>query len=218
MALSGIGTTRTYWDAVGVNPAERTQDEGLTGILGAQSAAASTDELELSDAARALSEAESRAAERQGPLHLGGLDFPRTIPEMERAQEQAALNVEGKLTVLFAEHGIDTSKEIRLQMAGDGRVIVANDHPQKAEIEKFFTDDESLRNEFARMSGLTDLLASAQEAIAFQKAYAKNPQAAVEQYWYLFDSAMDASVSMRIAGNQFQTLYERPGLAPVIFG
>ena len=50
-----------------------------------------------------------------------------------------------------------------------------------------FKDNEDLRNIFVKIQSFTEVLESGREAIAFQKAYVKDPQAAVAQYSYLFN-------------------------------
>jgi hypothetical protein len=56
------------------------------------------------------------------------------------------------------------------------------------------------------------------EAIAFQQAYARDPQAAVAQYWYLFNSDTKASASLAIQGDSYQAMYGRAGLGFEVIG
>lgn len=121
--------------------------------------------------------------------------------------QQSLSSVRGRLQALFDENDIDTTRPIDLQVGPDGRLIVANDHPQKAEIEELVNSNETLRNEFARLSSLTRLIAAGREAAEFQAAYAKDPRAAVAQYSYLFDSAIQPTVTLRILGDQYESLY-----------
>jgi hypothetical protein len=143
---------------------------------------------------------------------------PITIDDMLAAQQKAQTKVEAKLDKLFAQQGIDTSQEIRLQVGADGQVVVTNDHPQREQIQQMFADDPQLRNDFVQAQSLAEMVGSAQEGAAFQKAYAQDPEAAVAQYWYLFDSAMKSDTSMVIKGDSYQMLYARPGMEPVEIG
>lgn len=140
---------------------------------------------------------------------LAQLELP-TLENQQRAQRV----VQAKLDRLFSANGIDTSQEIRLQVAGDGQVIVANQHPQKAQIEEFFRQDPGLRDDFAKFSAMTSCVAAAQEASAFQAAYARNPYAAVAQYSHLF-SDTPTSTTLSIRDGQYHALWQRLGRSAV---
>ena len=140
------------------------------------------------------------------PLYLRSqLELP-TRENQERAQSV----VQAKVDRLFAQNGIDTSQEVRLQVAGDGQVIVTNDHPQKAQIEALFKQDPELRNDFAKFSCLTSAAAAGREASAFQAAYARDPYSAVSRFSSLFSGArMDTTLS--IQNGEYQAFWERAG-------
>jgi hypothetical protein len=125
--------------------------------------------------------------------------------------DKTLADVQSKLGKLFEEKGIDTSKAIKLRVDADGQVIVANDNPQKAQIEQLFKDDPSLRDEFVQFTAMSEFLAAAREAQAFQAAYAKDPTAAVSQYSYLFNSNNKGTLSLSILGDKYQALFERTG-------
>lgn len=138
------------------------------------------------------------------------------IENFQEAADQAFENVQSKLTKLFKEKHIDTSKEIKLQVGADGQVIVANNHPQKAAIEQLFKDDPSLRDEYVKFTAFSEMVAAGQEAEAFQQAYAKNPVAAVAKYSYLFDTKNKGMLSMSILGDKYQSIFERNGKEAVV--
>lgn len=137
--------------------------------------------------------------------------------DLDALQRQAQSAVASKLDSLFDRHDIDTSQEIRLQTDACGKVIVTNNHPQKEQIEKFFEDDPELRNEFVKSQSLAEIVAAAREAVAFQKAYAKNPQAAVAQFGYLFSATSRTSVTFSIRGDHYQTLCQYLGGPSYVF-
>lgn len=228
MGLHGVlaGYSR-YLGTVGTSSTEETQRSGPTNlleVLSEQNSSGGGDILDISPEAELAAIALERQLAAGLPLRSQGLfgeagaDGRITLDEMEQLQQEALSSVQSRLTSLFAKQGIDTSSEIQLKVASDGRVIVANNHPQKAEIEKLFADDPELRNEFVKMTSLTEMVGSAQEAAAFQKAYAKNPSAAVAQYDYLFGQTDPADVSLRIQGNEFKASYERFGTAMITVG
>jgi hypothetical protein len=173
------------------------------------------DLLEISAEARTVAD----AAEQPSSLKDGLpplFDFVKpgeavTLEDLERAQREAQGEVQQELDALLVRDGIDTSREIRLQVAGDGQVIVTNDHPERAEIERLFRDDPELRNNFVKSTSLAETVAAGREAVAFQAAYARDPYAAVAQYSRLFDATAGPTVTLSILGDQYQTLFERPG-------
>jgi hypothetical protein len=138
------------------------------------------------------------------------------IDNLQEAADQAFAKVQSKLNKLFKQYGIDTSKEIKLQVGSDGQVIVANDHPQKKQIEQLFKDDPTLRDDFVKFSVLSETIAASQESLAFQEAYAKDPVAAVAKYSYLFDANNKGVLSMSILSDKFQSLFERAGKDPLV--
>jgi len=223
----GLAGYSRYLGTVGASSTEDTQSSVPTNLvesLSDQSSSGGGDILDISPEAELAANALERRLAGGLPLGLKGLfgeagaDGRMTLDEMEQLQQETLSSVQSRLTSLFAEEGIDTSSEIQLKVASDGRVIVANNHPQTAEIESLFADDPELRNEFARMVSLTEMVGAAQEAAAFQKAYAMNPNAAMTQYKYLFDQTDPAEVSLRIQGNEFKASYERFGVAMITVG
>jgi len=89
---------------------------------------------------------------------------------------------------LFSDNNIDMSKEIRLGTDSNGRVIVINNHPDKAKIEKIFEERGDLSNIFRKISSLDGLVKRSNVFSAFQQAYSKNPKAAVAQFSFLFNN------------------------------
>jgi len=138
--------------------------------------------------------------------------------DLEAAQEKAQASIQAKLKQRFASAGIDTSQEIRLQMGADGQVYVTNDNPQREQIQQLFVDDPSLRDEFCEFQCLTETVGAIHDGIAFQQAYARDPKAAVAQYWYLFNSATQSSASLVIQGDSYQTLYGCAGRGFEVIG
>lgn len=214
MGISGItsGLGR-YAGSVGSMLAERARRAASTSPT--DSTATQNDDgdtLEISPEAEAL--AGSTGSTLLGAANSlfgdAGADGTITLNELETLQQEAMSSVKGRLAFVFAKNKIDTSKEIRLQVGSDGGIVVANDHPQKAEIEKLVNGDEQLRNDYVRMTSLTETVGSIKEAAAFQAAYAKDPYAAVAQYSHLFNQTRKGSVTMSILGDQYTSLYTSP--------
>jgi len=63
----------------------------------------------------------------------------------------------GALNAKLEEAGIDTSQRITLARDADGKVIVANDHPDKEEIEQLFEDTPVLTQAFNSLAEQSEL-------------------------------------------------------------
>lgn len=204
---SGYGRYPNLLGASSTEDSRRSSVPNLLDILNKQSDAG--DILEISAEAELLAnmtEHASPAGLLLGARSLLG-DVGDGVVSFKALHRESLSSVKGSLQALFAENAIDTTRPIDLQVGPDGRLIVANNHPQKAEIEELVNRDETLRNKFARLNSLTSLIAAGREAAAFQAAYAKDPRAAVAQYSYLFDSAIQPAVTLRILGDQYESLY-----------
>jgi hypothetical protein len=219
MGISAVASSIRHQSAyLSTASAEYGRNSGS--VDGSTSSATSTtdDILDISPAGEAAADAAT-----QQPLglrslfDLSGGDGCVTIDDLESLQKKTLEMVQGRLQSLFEQNGIDTSREIRLQVGASGQVIVANDHPQKAQIEKLFADDPTLRDQYVKLTSLTETLGAAQEAIAFQKAYAEDPYAAVAQFSYLFNPSSKAGVSLSILGDKFDAVYERAGAETMRF-
>ena len=110
--------------------------------------------------------------------------------------------LDARLREAFRDAGIDTSAQIRLQVGYDGHVAVANDHPQRDEIEQIFADNPDLRNHFAEVASLSEVIRAGEEASAFQQAYADDPDAAIAEFWHLFSGQRRPDFSLLIGGDE----------------
>mgnify|MGYP000863006740 CR=1 FL=1 len=109
-----------------------------------------------------------------------------SLNELEGLLRKKSAVLKEDLDSLFERTGIDNTDEICLTVGYDGSVLVNGEHPDKAAIEKLFADDPGLSNRFREVSGLAEIIRAGQEGVEFQKAYAQDPIAAVEQFSYLF--------------------------------
>ncbi|HEX3012380.1 MAG TPA: hypothetical protein VHQ70_10200 [Syntrophomonadaceae bacterium] len=107
--------------------------------------------------------------------------------DIQKELDEDLANFKATINKIFKQLGIDSSIPVELQVDQQGYVRVTNNHPDKEKVEQMFKENEDLRNTYVKIQSFTDLLESGRETIAFQKAYAKNPQAAVAQYSYLFN-------------------------------
>lgn len=159
------------------------------------------DELSLSPVAR------GKQAARTAEL-LQWDAKPIEVADMRRDYEQKLAGLESRLQVVFAKAGIETSPPFQLQTDSEGRVRVAGDHPQKAQIEQLFVDSPSLRDDFVEVNAKADFLRAADEAMAFQRAYAEDPEAAVKRFSYLFDSDRKPTFQLTVSGDKYDVGFQ----------
>jgi hypothetical protein len=138
------------------------------------------------------------------------------LDSFQKAADRLRADLQAKLSELFKEKGIDSSKEIDLQVGADGQVIVANDNPQKTQIEQLFKDNPSLRDEFVQFTTISELAAVGRETQSFQNAYAQDPVTATAKYSYLSNSDNKGTLSLSILGDKYQTLFQRAGQDPLV--
>jgi hypothetical protein len=170
-----------------------------------------SDILDLSPQSQAAADNLTGSTDNNLASLLSSLFGNNSLDGIQSTADQLLSSIQSELSKLFKDNGIDTSKEIDLQVGADGQVIVANDNPQKAQIEQLFKDDPKLRDAYVQFTATSELAAAAREASAFQTAYAKDPTTAVAQYSYLFDSNNQPTLSLSILGDKYQALLERSG-------
>lgn len=107
--------------------------------------------------------------------------------DIQKELDEDLVSFKATINKMFKQLGINNSTPVELQVDQQGYVRVTNNHPDQEKIEQMFKDNEDLRNTYVKIQSFTEVLESGYEAIAFQNAYAKNPQAAVAQYSYLFN-------------------------------
>jgi hypothetical protein len=118
-------------------------------------------------------------------------------------ENSAALGSE--INSLLAAQGVDTSQPIDLTMDSEGKIRVANDHPDKEKIEKILAENPEIRNKFAQVSAVGHLLEAVEEHMEFAEEYARNPEAALEKYAHLF-STVKKAFSVRLEGGTLSSV------------
>lgn len=174
---------------------------GATSTAVEDAANSDGDELSLSPVAR------GKQAARTAELLQWNAE-PLQVADMRRDYEQKLAGLESRLEVAFAKAGIDRSPPFQLQTDAEGKVRVAGDHPQKAQIEQLFVDNPSLRDDFVEVNAKGDFLRAADEAMAFQRAYAEDPEAAVKRFAYLFDSHRKVTFQLTVSGDKYDVGFQ----------
>jgi len=120
---------------------------------------------------------------------------PITITKMKAFATEQLDTFASKFRALMHANDIDTSQPIELgHEPGTGRLIVTNDHPEAEKIEALLEDRPDLRNMYTGATSALSLTKHVEEHVKFAAAYAQNPQAAVAQHAYLFNTRWDTSV------------------------
>lgn len=131
------------------------------------------------------------------PLFKYADDGVITGDEMRLELAEAKSEYLSRLKTAMAAHGLEASQPFRLTSDAQGQVRVVGEHPGKAQIEALFAEDPQLTQAFHRTSAIAHLIANAEEAIAFQQAYAQDPRAAVARYASLFNTTLSTTMMLR---------------------
>lgn len=194
MRISGSNGALPLWALTGANAAN---GAGTAGATGSKTTGPGSDELTLSAEALQLADELGGLPKLPGTRADGSIH----IEDIRERTKHNMADLQSRLDSLFITNNIDTSTPVQLQMGADGQLFVANDHPQKAEIEKLLTTNPAIRTRFAQISSDTTMVKAADEAVAFQAAYRRNPQAALAQFAHLFDADRpQPTVSIKIGG------------------
>ncbi|MGD2093836.1 MAG: hypothetical protein PVH77_02400 [Phycisphaerales bacterium] len=133
---------------------------------------------------------------------------PITLEDIKSWASRGLNEFNGRFRTMLSKNGIDMTKPITLgHERGTGKLIVTNDHPQAQEIEELLEDNFELSNMY---TGITNALSFAkhfEEHLEFADAYEQNPQAAVAQYSYLFNTHWDVDISFLDGG--YDVTYNR---------
>lgn len=133
---------------------------------------------------------------------------PITLKDMKAFAEKKLDSFGEGFRALMRGNDIDMSEPITLAHEyGTGRVVVTNDHPQADKIEELLAKNPDLSNQYTAATSTLALIKHGEEHSKFAQAYAKDPQAAVAQYAYLFDTRWDTCVTF--AGDDADVAYNR---------
>ena len=156
--------------------------------------AAGQDILTLSSQGRGVLELASLFAAESGESITGD-----TITEFG---EKKLAEFGQQLRAMMRGNGIDTSIPVTLgHEYGTGRVIVTSDHPDAEKIENLINNNLELRNTYTAATNALEFARHAAEHTKFAEAYAANPQMAVAQYAYLFNTSWQAEVTFSDEGH-----------------
>lgn len=135
-----------------------------------------------------------------------------TGEDIRRERDEALADVKGRLKRLLDDAGIKPPRKI--EVTPTGPIVVESDHPQKQEIEALIQKDPTLDQEIRKVLSMSSIIHSFEEAIPFQKAYAKDPEAAVKQYAYLFDDRWTIVSSLIFDARDFYRVESERRLKP----
>lgn len=124
-----------------------------------------------------------------------------TGDDMRRERDELLADVKARLKRILTAAGLTPPRKV--EIAPNGMIVIENDNPNKAEIESLIQNDGMLDQELRKVLSLSTLIKNFEEAIPFQKAYEKDPKAAVQQYSYLFDDRWTQVSSLIFNSEEF---------------
>lgn len=116
-----------------------------------------------------------------------------------------------KLTEILAQSGIDTSKEIDLEVDAKGNVVVSNDNPQKQQIENAINSDPTLKE---AVTQYLDFLATAAPTLSSSQSQVSSY---LQQLWAAYggnsgsdttSSDSTGSLTLKLQGDAYQATYQ----------
>jgi len=173
----------------GARPAEGTDETPSTG-----------DSVTLSSQAQGLSQLPSLFGVEPGQ--------PITLDDLKAFADEKLKEFAKRFKALLEANGIDTSRPITLgHEYGTGRVIVTSDHPEADKIERLLAKNFDLCNTYTAATSTLEIVKHGEDHSRFAKAYEANPQAAVAQFSYLFNTRWNAEATF--TGDEYSVNYSR---------
>lgn len=123
--------------------------QGATAGIATGSASGNTTTSDTSSSSKADAATWSSVAKA---LSQSDSDYVSPILPLKSQNEALQQQLTQTLASKFDELGIDTSKPITLKLGSDGKVKVANDHPDKEAIESLFAKTDVLTQAFTALA------------------------------------------------------------------
>ncbi len=101
---------------------------------------------------------------------------------------------------------VQTDPAIELDIGGDGKVGLRNDHPDREKIENFIKRNSEIRNLYVGVVSAKNLVAIGKESAKFQQRYAADPQAAVSEFAHLFPGRYQYNSSLKTSKDGWQII------------
>lgn len=120
------------------------------------------------------------------------------ISDIERVVERDTNHIARQLGSITSDMGIDA--EFELSVGYDGSIVVKGDFPKRQALEERLNSDDAFARQFQRLSSNSCFLEAARESLAFQQAYAVDPEKAVQDFISLLDG--NRSYSFRLHYSQ----------------
>jgi hypothetical protein len=128
-----------------------------------------------------------------------------SFADIEKSLADTTSYVEDRLRSLYSKLGISSSSKMDISVGYDGSILVKGESPAAESLAQKINADDELSNSIRKMSADASLLEAAKEHEEFAAAYAKNPQAALERYGYLFDDDRSHHVSFSMQDGKLST-------------
>ena len=126
-------------------------------------------------------------------------NFPSTLEEISESLKDDTAYVEKALRNIYEKHRISEDTEFKISSGGDGSIIVSGDNQKADEVAEAINNDPELSNTIRRMSANTSLLNAIKVHMEFSKAYEEDPEAAVREFAYLFETGHSWNTSFTMS-------------------
>jgi len=123
---------------------------------------------------------------------------------VEENADKALAIFQKHLQRFMLSEDIQTDPAIELDIGGNGKVGLRNDHPDREKIENFINQNSEIRNLYVGVVSAKNLVAIGKESAKFQQRYAVDPQAALSEFAHLFSGRYQYNSSLKISKEGWQ--------------
>ena len=130
---------------------------------------------------------------------------PLTIDSIAQCLKNDTEYVEQQLRSIYSKLGLSSDTEMKMSVGRDGSIIVNGENSKADEIEDAINNDPELANTIRRMSANTSLLEAARRHQEFTNAYENDPDAALEEFAFLFEDGHEYHVSFTLSNGNISS-------------
>ena len=156
-----------------------------------------------------LSMRNTTGAEADGHRPWGSGLF--SLSDIEAWVQDQIVLMQETVTVLLRQLPAKAEGELTLVVGPEGNITAIGDHPYRHALLDYFNSCPELLEDFACLAVTAGFLRAANDSLEFQKAYRKNPEAAIIQYQHLLQRY---TFGLHILGGFVTPTYYEPATIP----
>ncbi len=189
---TSVSTETTQADALKTVLSALENQKTLFDVLNESSSSSSYDLLDLSNASKSAADT------------LDGLLASAATTSLQTSVNKLSRSIQEKISSALAEAGIDTSKEIDLQVDSEGNLVVTNDNAQADEIEAVLNGDSELKSNVLQYLNFMEAMAP---TLTSSSGSDSSSNSTIEQLLALLGESSESSITLALQGDSLETTY-----------